>query len=112
MTEIQRLEQLEDIIAHIVIDEPRIQRPEIGIVDILEDQRRCLALAVPHHIQQSHDIGPAREVLQDLDFALYLLLLDGFQDLDDAFLVVDDVDALEDLRVLSSPCSLVSPCSS
>jgi hypothetical protein len=60
-------------------------------------------LVVAHHIQQRDDVGPAGQILQDLDLALYLLLLDGLQDLDDAFLVVDDVDALEDLRVLSAP---------
>ena len=40
--------------------------------------------------------------MQDLDLTLYLLLLDGFEDFDDAFLIVDDVDALKDFRVLSA----------
>jgi len=60
-------------------------------------------LVVAHYIQQRDDVGAAGQILQDLDFALYLLLLDGLQDFDDAFLVVDDVDAFENLRVLSAP---------
>jgi hypothetical protein len=58
-------------------------------------------LIVAHHVQQRDDVGTARQILQDLDLALYLLLLDRLQDFDDAFLVVDDVDALKDLRVFS-----------
>jgi hypothetical protein len=41
--------------------------------------------------------------LQDLDLSLNLLLLDGLQDLDDAFLIVGDIDSLEDFRILPSP---------
>ena len=67
---------------------------------MLKDQTRRLALRVAHDVQQGYDIGPARQVLKDLDLALYLLLLDRLQHLDDAFLVVDDVDALKDVTVL------------
>ena len=59
-------------------------------------------LVVAHHIQKRNNVGTARQVLKDLDLALYLLLLDRLQDLDDALLVVDHVDALEHLRVLSA----------
>lgn len=58
-------------------------------------------LAVAHDIEKSDNVWAATEILENLDFSLYLLLLDGLEDLDDAFLVVDDVDALEHLRVLS-----------
>lgn len=60
-------------------------------------------LVVAYHVQQRHDIGPAGQVLEDFDLALYLLLLDGLEHFDDALLVVDDVDALEDLGVLAPP---------
>jgi hypothetical protein len=63
MAEIQRLEQLEDIVAHIVVDKPRVERPEIGVVDVLKHQRGGFALAVPHHVQQCHNVGTSREVL-------------------------------------------------
>lgn len=59
-------------------------------------------LVIAHDVEQRDDVGAARQILQDLDFALYLLLLDGLEDLDDAFLVVDDVDALEDLGVFAA----------
>lgn len=58
-------------------------------------------LSVSDHVEQRHDIRAAGQVLQDLDLTLDLLLFDRLQDLDDAFLVVDDVDTLEHLRVLA-----------
>lgn len=60
-------------------------------------------LIIAHHIQQRDDVGSPRQVLQYLDFALYLLLLNRFEHFDDAFLVVDNIDALKHLRVLSPP---------
>jgi hypothetical protein len=42
--------------------------------------------------------------LQDFDFPLYLLLFDGFEDFDDAFLVVGDVDSLKDFGIFSTSC--------
>ena len=54
-------------------------------------------LRVPNNVEEGNNVGTTGEVLEDLDLALDLLLLDGLEDLDDAFLVVDDVDALKDL---------------
>lgn len=54
-------------------------------------------LTVSYNIKQGDNVWPSAQVLQDFDLSLYLLLLDRLQDLDDALLVVDDVDAFEDL---------------
>lgn len=43
--------------------------------------------------------------MQDLDLSLYLLLLDWFEDFDDTFLIVGDIDTLEYLRILASTYS-------
>lgn len=59
VTEIQRLQQLVDVIPHVIVNEPGIQRAEIGVVDVLEHQAGGLALAVAHHVQQGDDVGPA-----------------------------------------------------
>ena len=59
-------------------------------------------MAVPDNIQQSHNVWPARQILQDLDLSLYLLLLHRLEHLDDTLLVVGDIDALKNLRVLSA----------
>lgn len=59
-------------------------------------------LGIPDDIEQGDDVRAAGQILQDLDLSLDFLLLDGLENLDDAFLVVDDVDALEDLRVLAA----------
>lgn len=61
-------------------------------------------LAVAHNVQQGDNVWTSAQVLENLDFTLYLLLLDGFEDFDDAFLVVDNIDAFEDFGVLSSTC--------
>ena len=102
VAKVQGLQQLEDVEANIVVGKPRVEGAEVGVVDIFKDQTRRFALTVPDHIQQSDHVGTACQVLQDFDFSLDLLLLDRLEDLDDTFLVVDDVDAFEDFRVLST----------
>jgi hypothetical protein len=69
---------------------------------IREEEREPAHLGVPDHVEEGNDIRPPGQILQNLDLTLYLLLLNRFEDLDDAFLVVDDIDALEDLGVLSA----------
>lgn len=54
-------------------------------------------LTIPDHVQQANHVRSPREVLQDLDLALDLLLLDRLEHLDDAFAVRGDVDGFEDL---------------
>lgn len=57
-------------------------------------------LGVPDDVEKCDNVGSAGKILEDLDLTLDLLLLDRLEDLDDAFLVVDDVDAFEYLGVL------------
>ena len=102
VAEIQGLQELKDIVPDIIVGEPRIQGTEVRVVDILKYQTGRLALTVANHVQQSDDIGATGQVLEDLDLTLDLLLLNRLEDLDNAFLVVDDVDALEDFGVLSA----------
>lgn len=104
MTKVQRLEELIDIEAHIIVGEARVQGSKVGVVDVFKDQTGRLALTIANDVQQSHDIGTIGQILQDLDLTLDLLLLDRLEDLDDAFLVVDDVDAFEHLGVFPPSC--------
>ena len=75
---------------------------EVGVVDVLEDEGRGSRDGVLDDALQGDDVGAAAKVLQDLDLALDLLLLDRLQRFDDALLVVRDVDGLEDLTVLAT----------
>lgn len=50
-------------------------------------------------VHQSMDLGSTPQFLQDLDFPLDFLLLDGLRILDNHLLIV--VDGLKDLTVLS-----------
>lgn len=102
VAEVQCLQQLIDIIADIKVGEARVQGSEVGVVDILEDQARCLALVIAHHIEQSYDVGTSRQILENLDLTLDLLLLDRLKDLDNTFLVIDDIDALEHFRIFAA----------
>mmetsp|Transcript_12226 Transcript_12226/g.22110 ORF Transcript_12226/g.22110 Transcript_12226/m.22110 type:complete len:371 (+) Transcript_12226:309-1421(+) len=102
MTIIQSLEKLKYVITNIIIRQRRIQYLKVGIIHMFENQTGGLALWIPHHIQQLDDVRPTAHVLQNLDLALDLFLLDGFEDFDDAFGIVPDVDSLEYFGVLSA----------
>lgn len=104
VAETQSLQKLIHIKAHIVVGEPRVQGPEVSVVDVFENQTRCLALTVTNHIQQGYHVRTTRQILEDFDLTLDLLLLDRFEDLDDTLLVVDNIDALEHFGVLSPAC--------
>lgn len=102
VTEIEGLEELKNVETNIEVREAGVQSAEIGVVDGFEDQARGLALIIPNDIQQRHDIRTPSEILKDLDLSLDLLLLHRLEHLDNAFLVVDYVDAFEHFGVLSS----------
>jgi hypothetical protein len=102
VAEVQRLEEFENIVSHIIVHKPRIQRPKISVIHVFENQARSLALTVPYYIQERDNIWPTGQVLEDLDFSLYFLLLDRLEDFNNAFLVVDDIDPLEYFRVFPS----------
>lgn len=48
VAEVQGLEQLEDVVSYVVVLEFGVQTPEVSVVDVLEDQRRCFALHCAH----------------------------------------------------------------
>lgn len=62
--------------------------------------RACAPLTLDD-VEQRDYVGPAPEILQNLDLPLDLFLLDRLEDLDDAARLVLDVDALEHLAILS-----------
>lgn len=102
MAEVKSLEEFENIIPDIIVDEARIESAEVGIVDIFKYETGSFALIIPNNIKEGDDIRSTRQILKNFDFTLYLLLFHRLQNLDNAFLVVDDVDTLENFRVLSS----------
>lgn len=102
VTEVQCLEELVDVEADIIVREAGVQGTEIGVVDSFKDQAGSLALIIPNNVQQSYNVGTTSQILKNLDLSLNLLLLHGLENLDNAFLVIDNVDTLEHLRVLSS----------
>mmetsp|Transcript_9124 Transcript_9124/g.28278 ORF Transcript_9124/g.28278 Transcript_9124/m.28278 type:complete len:520 (-) Transcript_9124:64-1623(-) len=99
---LERAQQLKDVVADVVVRQPRVEHLEVGVVYVLEDEAGRLGLRVTHDVHQLDGVRPAAQVLQDLDLALDLLLLDRLKNLDDAALVLQRVYTLEHLAVLSA----------
>lgn len=104
VTEIQRLQKLINVETDIIIGKARVQGAEVCVIHVFENQTWSLALAITDDIEQGHYIRTPRQVLKNLDLTLDLLLLDGFKDLDDTFLVVDNVDTFKHFRVFPAAC--------
>ena len=66
-------------------------------MDVFCDQTWDLGSRIANHVQQGYDIWTSRQVLENFDFSLDLLLLDRFEDFNDTLFVVDDVNTFEDL---------------
>jgi len=60
-------------------------------------------LRVSDNIQQPDDVRPTRQVLQNLDLSLDLLLLDRLEHFDDALLVRRQMNRLEHLDISDVP---------
>ncbi len=54
MTIVQPLEQLVDVVSNIDVVELGVEAPEVGIIDVLENQRRSLALQYGISALSSH----------------------------------------------------------
>jgi len=65
VAEIQRFQQLCEIILNIANLEGWVQLFELGVVHVLENQRRRFGVGVPHHVHELDDVGSAAQVLQD-----------------------------------------------
>jgi hypothetical protein len=66
-------------------------------VDVLRDQARDLGGRIANHVQQGYDIRASGQVLENFDFSLDLLLLNGLEDFNYTLFIVENVNALEDL---------------
>ena len=91
------LEELVHVESHVEIGESWVQNLELDIMDVFSDQTRNFRGRIANDIEKGDDIRPTGEVLQDLDFSLDLLLLDGLENLYDTLLLGDDINALKDL---------------
>ena len=98
--EVERLEQLVEVEADVVVPELHHQRLEVDAVDVLEDQRRRRRRRLHDDVVEPDDVRPAAQVLEDQDLPVVLLRLDGLEDLDRARDGLVDDDALEDVAVL------------
>jgi hypothetical protein len=67
-------------------------------LDVLGYQTGDLGCWVPDDVQKRNDIWSSCEVLEDLNLSLDFLLFDRLEDLDDTFLLANNVYALKDLK--------------
>jgi len=72
VAEVQRLEELVHVIADVVARKGRVERLEILVVHIFEDERRRLGLRIADDVQQLDDVRTTAEVLEDLNLAFDL----------------------------------------
>jgi len=96
-SESAHFEKFEHVKSNIVIGKSRVEDFEVDVVDVFCDQTWDLGSRIANHVQQGYDIWTSRQVLENFDFPLDLLLLDGFEDFDDTLFVVDYVNTFEDL---------------
>ena len=66
-------------------------------MDVFRNQAWDLGGRIANHVQQGHDIRTSGQVLEDFDFPLDFLLLDRFEDFDNAPFAIGDADTLENL---------------
>ena len=90
-------EKFEHVIPDIIISESGVEHFEVDVVDVFCDQAWDLGSRIADHVQQGYDIWASSQVLENFDFSLDLLLLNGLEDFYDALFVVDDVDSFKDL---------------
>lgn len=104
VAEVERFENLVDVIANIEVSKCFVERAEVYVasIDEFHDESRGFSHWVAHDIQQVDDVDTVSQSLQDFDLASDLCFLDRLKDLDDDAFVVQCIDALVDLRVLAS----------
>lgn len=66
-------------------------------MDIFGNKTGDLGHGVANDIEEGDNVRTASKVLEDFDFSFDFLLLDGFENFDDAFLLCLHVYAFEDL---------------
>ena len=81
MTEIQCFQQFMNVEADIIINESRIERPEVGVVYILENKTRSLALTIAHNIQVRKQIRTPDKFCKILISRFIFFFLTGFNTL-------------------------------
>ena len=90
-------EKFKHVETNVHIRKTRVKQFKFDVVHIFSDQARNFRRRVANDVQQCNNIGATCEVLENLDLTLDFLFLDGLEDLDDAFLVTENVDPFEDL---------------
>jgi hypothetical protein len=96
VAEVKSLEELKDVEPDIDVIKLGVEASKIGIVDVLENEGRRLTLfavvvswisamsvedlgtnlRIPNNVEQGNNIRTSGQILEDLDLALNLLLLD------------------------------------
>ena len=100
VAEVESLQDLEHIVADVLRGEGGVELAEINGVDILKNEDGDLGGGLEGNVEETDDVGSAKEVLKDGDLSVDLLALHGLEALDDARLAVEAVPAAEDLAIL------------
>jgi len=105
MAVIEGLEKLHSIISDVEIGQGRKQLFEVSVIDIFENERIGLGDRIHDSVQQLYYVGTAHQILQNLDFTLYLFLLNRFQNLDHTWNVASYVHPFKYFAVHVLSCA-------
>ena len=99
---LERFKYFVDVDADVVVGE--LGRQSLGLHEghVLVDEARCVRSLFFDEVAHLDDVRPAVQHLQDFYFSVYLFFFDGFQHLNDCFLVAGLAVAEEDLGVLAA----------
>mmetsp|Transcript_13691 Transcript_13691/g.28084 ORF Transcript_13691/g.28084 Transcript_13691/m.28084 type:complete len:210 (-) Transcript_13691:269-898(-) len=79
-----------------------VEELKVSVIHVFKDQTRHFRIWIATDIQQFDDVCSSIQALQDLDLPLDFLLFHRLQNLNNAPLVVDNIDALKNVTVLPS----------
>ena len=75
---------------------------------VLVYEASSLGYAISENVVEFDDVRASEQCLQDLNFSINFLNLDRFENLDYAFLIVDNVTSLVNFRVLATSKLMVT----
>ena len=102
VTILESLQQLVNVVPDVVIRQRGIQRLEVKVVDVLEDQAWSFGDRVSHNIQQLDDVLATGQILQNFNLTFDFFLLHRLQDLNDTLRAVVQVCTSKHFAVFTS----------
>mmetsp|Transcript_51577 Transcript_51577/g.144122 ORF Transcript_51577/g.144122 Transcript_51577/m.144122 type:complete len:263 (-) Transcript_51577:113-901(-) len=96
---IQGLEELENVMADVVVRESRVQPLRVCVLDKLKNQARLLGLWILYDVHELDDVGATSKTIQNVDLSLEFPRVLHLQPLDCTPVAAVFMETIEDLAV-------------